>query len=348
MRDLTRLRVLLVEDNALDARAMLRALAMITETMFEVKHVEDLASALQLLDNEPFDCVLLDLSLLDSKGLLAVDAVVSHAPHAPVVVLTGLDDPRTAVEAVDRGADDYIQKGRADGDVVARAIRYAVARHHAEVTLRSTSAQLKVAHDRGRIARDLHDTVVQQLFATGMGLHALAGTIGDEDSRDTLVSAVDQIDTAIRQLREAIFDLHIDIADHDDEHELDEAIRAQQAALGFRPLVVKRNIDDLDQTLLHEVVSVVCEALANVAKHAQATSAEVTVSVDEGQVTAEVIDNGTGMTEAPPGRGIDKLTGHGLANMATRADALGGSFSVRPGPGGGTRLTWCVPAAALS
>lgn len=341
MRDLERLRVLLVEDNALDARAMQRALGMITDTMFELAHAQDLATALRLLDDEPFDCVLLDLSLPDSQGLLAVDSVVAHAPHAPVVVLTGLDDPRTAVEAVDRGAHDYIQKGRADGDVVARSIRYAVARHHAEVSLRATTAQLDVARDRNRIARDLHDTVVQQLFATGMSLHAMAGTIDDEPCRETLISSVDQIDTAIRQLREAIFDLHIDTTDRDDE--LDEAISAQRGALGFRPSIVKRNIDELDQTLLHEVVAVVAEALSNIAKHADATSAEVVVAVDDGQVTAEVIDNGAGISELQQPNDNDRHTGHGLKNMATRAAALGGSFVVRPGPGGGTRLTWRVP-----
>ncbi len=348
MPNLTPLRVLLVEDNALDARAILRALAMITDTLFDVHHVEDLASALQILDDEPFDCVLLDLSLPDSQGLLAVDAVVTRAPHAPVVVLTGLDDPRTAVEAVDRGAHDYIQKGRADGDVVARSIRYAVARHHSEVALRATSAQLKVAHDRGRIARDLHDTVVQQLFATGMGLHALAGTIGDDSSRQTLISAVDQIDLAIRQLREAIFDLQLDSPDRDEDHELDAAIRTQGQTLGFLPLVEKHNIDHLDQTLLHAVVSVVSEGLANVAKHAQATSAKVSVSVDDGHVTAEIIDNGTGIVEPALNRETNRLDGNGLHNLAARADALGGSFSVRPGPGGGTRLTWRVPVAGPS
>lgn len=348
MHDLTQLRVLLVEDNALDARAMLRALGMITDTVFEITHVEDLASALERLGNEPFDCVLLDLSLPDSKGLLAVDAVVERAPHAPVVVLTGLDDPRTAVDAVNRGAHDYIQKGRADGDVVARSIRYAVARHHSEVTLRATSEQLRVAHDRGRIARDLHDTVVQQLFATGMALHALAGTTTDLGARDTLVSAVDQIDTAIRQLREAIFDLHIDSPDHDEDHELDVAIRAQRDALGFRPSIAKHNIDELDRTLLHEVVSVVSEALSNIAKHAKATSAKVSVSVDDGLVTAEVIDNGTGMVEAALSRETSTFTGHGLKNMAARAHALGGHFSVHPGPGGGTRLTWRVPTTPVS
>lgn len=311
------------------------------ETQFQVEHVADLASASRVLEDASFDCVLLDLSLPDSHGLLAVDAVVHQAPQAPVVVLTGLDDPTTAIEAVNRGASDFLQKGRVTGDIVARSLRYAVARHHAEVELRSASAQLKVANDRGRIARDLHDTVVQQLFATGMGLHALAGTIEDPASRETLIGAVDQIDTAIRQLREAIFDLHIDLAE--DDHELDDAIRSQSAALGFRPSIIKRRVEEIDQDTLHEVVSVVAEALANVAKHARATSVEVSVSVDDGWVTLEVVDNGQGITAGTCSTVTRDLNGNGLRNMAGRAEALEGNFSIRPGPGGGTRLTWSVP-----
>lgn len=339
--DLTSLRVLLVEDNALDAKLMLRTLQTSRDTNFQVDHVTDLATAVRELEETPFDCVLLDLSLPDSHGLLAVDAIVGKAPQAPVVVLTGLDDPTTAIEAVNRGASDFLQKGRVTGDVVSRSLRYAVARHHAEVELRSASAQLKVATDRGRIARDLHDTVVQQLFATGMGLHALAGSIEDAASRESLIGAVDQIDTAIRQLREAIFDLHIDLAE--DDHELDDAIRSQSVALGFRPSIIKRHVEEIHQDLLHEVVSVVGEALANVAKHADATSAEVCVSVDDGWVIADVIDNGRGITPNDCSTVTADLTGHGLRNMASRAEALGGKFSIRPGPGGGTRLTWSVP-----
>lgn len=342
MRELTQLRVLLVEDNALDARAIERALVKSPETDFTVERVGDLTTAVQQLDAESFDCVLLDLSLPDSQGLLAVDTVTTHAPHAPVVVLTGLDDPTTAVEAVDRGASDYLQKGRVEGDLVARSIRYAVARHHAELTLRSTSAQLRVANDRGRIARDLHDTVVQQLFGTGMSLHALAGTVGDGEARDTLLGAVDQIDAAIRQLREAIFDLHID-SKEDADHEIDEAIRSQRDALGFQPSVIKRNSDSIDPSLRHEASAVVREALANIAKHARATSAEVSCVNETGWITIQVTDNGIGITRTSDAAPDESLSGNGLRNIAERAATLGGAFSMHPGPGGGSRLVWRVP-----
>lgn len=345
MEELERLRVLLVEDNALDARAWQRMLAQTPDTRFEVRLATDLATALQLLADEAFDCVLLDLSLPDSQGLLAVDTISARAPHAPIVVLTGLDDPKTALQAVNRGAHDYLQKGHVDGELVARSIRYAVARHHAEVSLRSTNEQLEIARDRGRIARDLHDTVVQQLFATGMGLHALAGTMTDAAAQATLVSAVDQIDLAIRQLREAIFDLHIEAAEREERSELDEAIRSQGLALGFQPSVVTRNLDDLDGDVFGEVIAVVREALANVAKHAEATSAEVALSIDDRWIVVEVTDNGRGAPDRPLAGG-NGLTGHGLGNMSARAVALGGTFSIRPGPGGGTQVVWRVPNQA--
>lgn len=343
MRDLSRLRVLLVEDNTLDARTMERLLASNPETNFETRHVEDLASAIELLSKEPFDCVLLDLSLPDSHGLLAIDTIAAKAAHAPIVVLTGLDDPTTAVEAVNRGAHDFLPKGRVDGEIVARSIRYAVARNHADLSLLDTTKKLELARDRGRIARDLHDTVVQQLFATGMGLQAIAKTTADTSVQDGLSDAIDQIDTGIRQLREAIYDLHIEGRAHDEEDELDAAIKSLSSGLGFTPTLTKRNVDELSPELLRDILAVVREALSNVSKHAHATSAEVSLIVGSDWLTLEIIDNGDGVTKSHLNVATEDLTGHGLKNMARRAADLGGTFAVRPGPGGGTRIVWRVP-----
>ena len=343
MRDLARLRVLLVEDNTLDARTMERLLASNPDTTFETRHVQDLATAIELLDKEPFDCVLLDLSLPDSHGLLAIDTIATKAPHAPIVVLTGLDDPTTAVESLDRGAHDFLPKGRVDGEIVARSIRYAVARNHADVTLLDTTKKLEIARDRGRIARDLHDTVVQQLFATGMGLQAISKTTADVSVKDGLSAAIDQIDTGIRQLRAAIFDLNIEGGDHDEQHELDASIKSQASGLGFTPTLTKRNVEDLSPDLLREILAIVREALSNVVRHAHATSAEVSLVVGSDWLTLEIIDNGRGVTESRLNAAPEELTGHGLKNMARRAADLGGTFAVRPGPGGGTRIVWRVP-----
>jgi len=95
-------RILLVEDNELDARSMSRALTANADCI--VEWAADMAEAIAALEHGLFDCVLLDLSLPDSEGLVSVETVVARSPHCPIVVLTGLDDPLIAVEAVSRGA----------------------------------------------------------------------------------------------------------------------------------------------------------------------------------------------------------------------------------------------------
>ncbi len=348
------LRVLLVEDNELDARAMMKSLGNWTETTFKITRANDLATATELLRSEPFDCILLDLSLPDSAGLVSVEVLTTTFPDHPIVVLTGLDDPATAVEAVRQGAQDYLAKQSASAEIVARSVRYAVARHHSEVALRSATEQLGLMQDRDRIARDLHDTVIQQLFATGLGLQSVTGSITDPDIRGRVSGAVEGIDASIRQLREAIFGLNA-IPDRLALAESIEAIAEDRTeTLGFRPIVeVGQLPDDLSPDIRHEILQVLGEALSNVAKHANATAATIAVMVqidadpdtggDREWMGVTVTDNGQGVSQRSVDRSSPGLTGRGLENMRKRADDLSGRFHVSPGPGGGTRIEWRVP-----
>ncbi len=343
MNSRSTLRILLVEDNELDARVMIKSLGANAETAFQVERVGDLAAAVELLEDREFDCLLLDLSLPDSSGLTSVDVLSDRAPDCPIVVLTGLDDPTTAVEAVERGAQDYLSKQHVDSATVARSIRYAVARLHSELALRSATEQLGLLRDRERIARDLHDTVIQQLFATGIGLQSLLASVGDRDAKERIEGAVSAIDQSIQQLREAIFGLH----------ELPQSValanaiaglaEGKEEALGFLPIVeVGPMPDDLLPTVKHEAVQIVSESLSNVAKHALASACKVVVAADDHQLTVTITDNGRGLpadSQVPS----DGLTGRGLVNMAERATDLDGSFRIGPGPGGGTRIEWQVP-----
>lgn len=345
-----KLRILLVEDNELDARAMTRSLTTYPETTFEITRAADLATAEQLLNETEFDCILLDLSLPDSSGLVSVQALATTAPDCPIVVLTGLDDPSTAIEAVEQGAQDYLSKNSADAEMVARSVRYAVARQHGDVALRSATDQLSVMHDRERIARDLHDTVIQQLFATGIGLQSVANAIADQEVLERVRGAVEGIDAAIRQLREAIFGLHA-MPQHLVLGQTITALADEKAdSLGFVPLVEVASMpDDLSTELCHETTQVVSEALANVAKHAEASAATVVLAVVGDALVVTVTDNGTGIRAMPQETANDtddqsnELTGRGLLNMGHRAESLGGSFHVGPGSGGGTKIEWRVP-----
>jgi len=128
-------RLVLVEDNDGDAvlvREMLRSA--LTEG-FELVHARRLDEACAVLEEGSATCVLLDLSLPDAHGLEAVRRLLSTAPDVPIVVLTGLDDERTALTAVQEGAQDYLIKGRVDDHLIARSIRYAIERKRAEVEL---------------------------------------------------------------------------------------------------------------------------------------------------------------------------------------------------------------------
>ncbi|MGB5757526.1 MAG: response regulator, partial [Acidimicrobiales bacterium] len=335
-------RVLLVEDNELDARMMIRYFTNI-EAEFEVTRVGDLASAIARLDAEEFDCLLLDLSLPDSSGLMSVEVLTARVPACPIVVLTGLDDPSTALQAVEQGAQDYLSKQTATPETIARSISYAVARLHSEMALHSATDQLALLRDRERIARDLHDTVIQQLFATGMSLQSLVAGLEDGETKDRVIGAVEGIDAAISELREAIFGLHAVPRNIAIAHAVEDVAEDVAEALGFMPIVEVGSMpEDLSPTIQHEAIQIISEALSNVARHAGATATKVVVETDDGVLVVSVTDNGRGIG-ASGVTSNDDLTGHGLVNMAERASQLAGRFHLGPGPGGGTRIEWRVP-----
>ena len=133
---------LLVEDNPGDARLIKEALAEVRQPRLRLEWVERLDAALAALARQPFDLVLLDLSLPDSQGLRTVQEIERVAPQTPVVVLTGLDDEAVALDAVRAGAQDYLVKSEVSGHLLARVIRYAIERNRVGRTLRESEARL--------------------------------------------------------------------------------------------------------------------------------------------------------------------------------------------------------------
>jgi signal transduction histidine kinase len=205
---------------------------------------------------------------------------------------------------------------------------------------RREAQRLAVFEDRDRIARDLHDLVIQRLYATGMSLESVSARLGDADSRRRVSSAVDDLDETIKQIRSAIFGLH---ARPDDEAGLRAQILevANQAAiaLGFTPALRMSGLldDGVPADVAGHLLGALREALSNAARHAQATRVEVTVE-GGAELVLLVRDNGVGIKEN--GRRS------GLANLADRAGLLGGSMRTGPADGGGTELEWRVPLPA--
>ena len=144
MDEPTAIKILLVEHNPGDARLLREMLADPDGARFELTHVVQLGDAFVRLDAEHFDAVLLDLSLPDSVGLETLTRTHTHAPGAPIIVLTGLDDEMLGVRAVQIGAQDYLVKGQVERSLLVRAVRYAIERKRAEEQLRESETRYRL------------------------------------------------------------------------------------------------------------------------------------------------------------------------------------------------------------
>ncbi|MCZ7462013.1 sensor histidine kinase [Streptomyces sp. WMMC940] len=205
---------------------------------------------------------------------------------------------------------------------------------------RRDAEQVSLLADRDRIARDLHDLAIQRLFATGMTLQSAQRFVDHPVAAERLERAIDDLDSTIKIIRSTIFGLR--------EHEATgvlpglraRAVRAVEEAtpaLGFAPALRMEGLIDTEvpRRVADEAVAVLGEALANVARHARASRAEVTIAARADRMSVTVTDDGIGIT--PHGRRS------GLRNMAERAERLSGELVVTRGIAGGTRLVWTVP-----
>jgi signal transduction histidine kinase len=202
---------------------------------------------------------------------------------------------------------------------------------------RRAAESVLVYEERERIARNLHDLVIQRLFATGMGIENATRMIGVEPRTvaGRLSKAVDDIDATIREIRSTIFALQNTDAPRGLRSRVLDVVTESSTALGFEPSVHFAGLIDTNVPIdvSDDLVAVLREALANVARHARATSCGVQVDVGD-EVVLEVDDDGIGLPDT--GRRS------GLANLAERARRLGGSFTTQAG-GSGTSLRWQVP-----
>ena len=179
----------------------------------------------------------------------------------------------------------------AEGLASAAGIAIENARLHARV------AEFATVEDRERIARDLHDTVIQRLFAIGLGLHATLRLVTDDSIKKRLLTAVDDLDTTVRDVRAAIFELHTArLPGRSIRQELIQLCSESSRGLGFEPVIrFDGPIDSaVDDSFADELFAVLREALTNIAKHAHATSAEVSVEARDSMLSARVTDNGVG------------------------------------------------------
>jgi signal transduction histidine kinase len=195
--------------------------------------------------------------------------------------------------------------------------------------------ELDVLSDRDRIARDLHDHVIQRLFAVGLALQGTIPRARAPEVQQRLAECVDDLQGVIQEIRTAIFDLHgAQSGTTRLRQRLDEAV-AQFATAGLRTSVQYSGpLSVIDATLADHAEAVVREAISNAVRHADATSLTISVVVED-DLCIEVVDNGRGIGA--------EITESGLTNLRKRAEDVGGTLDIEAVPTGGTKLRWCAP-----
>ena len=195
---------------------------------------------------------------------------------------------------------------------------------------------LALVGDRERIARDLHDLVIQRLFATGMSLQGLIRQERLEgEVADRINAAISELDKTVKQIRQTIFALQ-DTGVGGFRRRVIGEYEAVRGLLDYQPeLIFDGPVDtSIPEQIAVHAVAVVRELLSNVAKHANATWAQVTVAVRGEELSVTVLDNGIGFTEPTRRRG--------LSNIAKRADSFSGLFTIEPNEPKGTKARWQI------
>lgn len=216
--------------------------------------------------------------------------------------------------------------------------------NHAALALEmsdSRTAQQRMAllEDRDRIARDLHDHVIQRIFAAGLSIESIASRLSDPAQTTKLTQITADLDDTIRQLRASIFQLRGPLGGGQPSlrDELLSIVDETTDGLGFTPRMVFEGPVDaaVPRAIFDDIAAVVREGLANVARHARATAADVELSVTANRIRLTVRDDGRGVGDRPPG--------NGLVNLRRRAENRGGSLAVSDSRSKGTQLSWTIP-----
>ncbi len=248
--------------------------------------------------------------------------------HGEVYGILYLTNKRTAPEFSDDDEELVLALAMAAGIAIENARLHGLVRDRA------------LTEDRDRIARDLHDSVIQRLFAIGLSLQGTARLVERPEAVMRIGEAIDKLDETIRQLRKAIFDIELTINKQGLHPKVLDLVHELRPVLGILPQVSFSGPVDavVSDSLAEEVLAVLREALTNVGKHACASQVVITIAAGD-ELRLVVADDGEGIGDA-------SAAGLGLKNLRHRAERLGGAVELGTSREGGTRLTWHVPLEA--
>ncbi len=230
-----------------------------------------------------------------------------------------------------------------DDEALVEALALAAGIAIENARLHTRVQEVAVYEDRDRVARDLHDTVIQRLFAVTLSLQSMAGVAETAGIADRMKQAVSDLDATIRQVRSTIYELGAATMDQGLRAEILVLVRDLSPVVGFHVQVrFEGPVDSaVPDDVAEHLLATIREALTNVGRHAVATEASLVVSVHDGICDLQVADNGRGLGASESTDG-----GFGLVNLRRRAEKLHGHFLVENRESGGTLLSWQVPISA--
>ncbi len=344
------IKILLIEDNPGDARLIQEYLSDLKNMEYTLEMADRLKRGIEILEDEFIDVVLLDLKLPDSEGLNGVEQIFSVAPSIPVIVLTGLNDETTAINAVKLGAQDYLVKDKVDSDLLVRSIKYAIERKRAEEDhqklleqrIRSLSIIEAQENERRRISRELHDGLGQLLSAAKLnfGMIDFVNASNKEKTTDIVKQVDSIISKAIVEARRIAHDLRPTTLD---DFGLIPALRilCQEFSkiTGIKvKFQVSPSLERIDPKVEIAIYRIIQESFNNISKYAEATEVYLDLYRKESQVFVRVKDNGKGFDTENITRSKQAGGGFGLLNMKERAELIGGKVEIISSPGQGTEL----------
>lgn len=360
MIDRQKIQVLIIEDHPADQAILLDALSQQTDSEFELFSAERLSCGIEALENQPMDLVILDLGLPDSQGIQTFTDLQKRFPNVPVLVLTGLNDENTGIEAMQHGAQDYLVKNQIQPLLLGRTVRYAIERQRYAIELKKSENRLRLLaarlnsvreQERTLISREIHDQLGQLLTGFKMDLRWIERRLKTPPSeadlnqvREKVVVAEDLIDKAIESVQRIAIELRPAVLDH---LGITEAIRDESRRFeGRTGTPVHLDLNELVYPPSGDTATacfrIFQELLTNVARHSGASRVEVDLTIEDDNLLLTVIDNGRGFSTTL----IDQSTSLGLLGMSERASILRGQIDIYTAPGKGTRTVTRIPMKA--
>lgn len=349
----TPVRLLLVEDDEDDYVLIRDILSEIPDWSIHLDWVSTFDQALERAAGGEYDLCFLDYRLGERTGIELLEELQSMAFGTPVLMLTGQGDHVIDLEAMEKGAADYLEKAHLSANLVERALRYALDRaetlealQSSESRLRDLSSRLLQAQEeeRRRIAKELHDSVGGNLTAVKYALEDKLQRekhTSDPPQGISLRQIVDTVQETIEEIQRISSNLRPSILDN---MGIVAALQwtARKAQELHDTVQVHANCDVPEERVPEErkivLLRVAQESLNNAVKHADPDSVQISLREAAGELVLEIQDNGRGFQPDRPNPGTSSSSGMGLDGMKERVELSGGTLEIHSAPGNGTRV----------